>query len=479
MAVSLRLKSFDEIFNKTTNDKFFLNHEDVFNQENKEKLDRLIMRNYNEDTLSLIPSCDCGDLKGGYYVGTRCDACGTLVTSSIDEGLNFVLWLEQPQGVQRFISPIVLAVLLDRYKITKPGVQLISYLLIPDLRIEVKSKEKPPQLEKLDFLLAKEGISRGYNNIVSNFFKVIQILEDNYSKAKKVEKEEFLSWLFANQNNIFSTYLPFPNKSIFAIDSNELGSFIDRKLIEPLNAIRRLTGIDVSNKSSISKQTKVAKSLIELAGFYPKYLETSFFKKPGLIRQHVSSTRSHFTLRAVVTSIPGPHDYDEIQLPWSASATLFRVHLLKGLRRRGFNYKKAVEHLHFHNRIYSPVLDEIFKEILAATPNGIEALLNRNPSLHRGSIQTVRITTIKPDTTDNTMGVSFLIARSFNMDYDGDQLNLTLILTKRAREQLENFLPHHSVLGFTGPNEFGDAIQYPKTVISTLSNWFAGIRRAQ
>ena len=49
-------------------------------------------------------------------------------------------------------------------------------------------------------------------------------------------------------------------------------------------------------------------------------------------------------------------------------------------------------------------------------------MLNRNPSLHRGSIQAVRITRIKTDPDDNTLSMSYLIAKSFNADYDGRML---------------------------------------------------------
>lgn len=53
-----------------------------------------------------------------------------------------------------------------------------------------------------------------------------------------------------------------------------------------------------------------------------------------------------------------------------------------------------------------------------------------------------------------------------------DALNLMMVLTKKAQAQLENFKPHHSVLALSGPNEFGNAIQFPKTIASTLASWY-------
>lgn len=472
MPVVLKLKNFDTIYETLKTDKILVNNIDIFNTETKEMLDQLIIKNYSEDNLSIIPSCQCGELKGTYYVGDVCSHCGTTVTSSVDDNISFLLWMQAPQEVDYFISPIILSILLNRYKITKPNVPLIKYIMIPNYVIDKKQQKKNlGLLEKLDFLLQSNGIKRGYNSFVQNFFKIIQILDSEFVKEKVTEKAAFQEFLAANKDMIFSRYLPFPNKIMFAMDSNELGKFIDKSLLNPINVIRRVTGIDLYTKPSQIKQNKVAKSLIDLAEFYQGYMKTTFFSKPGLIRQHISSTRSHFTGRAVITSIPGPHDYDEIWLPWSLSCSLFREHILNRLYARNYSYKQAINFLIFHNKIYHPLIDEIFQEIIGASQGGIKAFLNRNPSLHRGSIQTVRITRIKTDLDDNTFSMSYLIGPSFNADYDGDELNLTLPLTEKVYRHMDNFEPHHNLLSLSGPNDFTSNIKFPKTIVSTLANW--------
>lgn len=473
MPTVLRLKNFDELYYSLKSDKILINNYDIFNNETKELLDQLIIKNYSEDNLSIIPSCQCGELKGAYYVTNVCPECNTTVTSSVDDNVSFLLWLKQPQEVERFISPIVLSILLNRYKITKPNVPLIKYIMLPNYVIDKKQQKKNLHLlEKLDFLLQANNIKRGYNSFIQNFFKIIEILDSEFVKEKPNEKLAFYEFLMSYKDKIFSQYFPFPNKIMFAMDTNELGKFIDKSFLNPINVIRRVTGIDLYTKPSHVKQAKVAKSLIDLSEFYVAYMKSTFFSKPGLIRQHISSSRLHFTGRAVVTSIAGPHEYDELHMPWSLSCSLLREHILNRLYVRGYSYKQAINFLIYHNRIYHPLLDEIFKEIIGCTENGIKALFNRNPSLHRGSIQTVRITKIKTDTDDNTFSFSYLIAPSFNADFDGDQLNLTLILTQKAYRNLENFEPHHNVLSLSGVNEFSSYVKLPKTLVSTLSNWF-------
>lgn len=172
------------------------------------------------------------------------------------------------------------------------------------------------------------------------------------------------------------------------------------------------------------KQAKVARSLIDMSEFYKKYIEDVVFGKPGLIRQQLTATRSHFTARAVITSIPGIHEHDEIHVPWSIGCTLMRPFLLASLYRRGYSYRGAINFLTFHNRIYNPLIDEMFNEFIGSSMNmhgkiGLTCLFNRNPSLHRGSIQTVRLTRFKTDPEDNTISMSDRIGPSFNSDHDG------------------------------------------------------------
>ena len=425
--ITLRIKNFDETFQNTTTEKVFINYEDGFDNETKERLDNIILRVYSEDHLSVIPACSCGTTKGAYYVGETASCCGTFVSSSIDDTVSFLLWLKQPQEVERFISPMIMINLLARYKITKPSVRLVEYIMQPNYRIDRKQPRKNiAQLDKLDLLLANHGIKRGYNSFVQNFYQIIQLLEDEFVKkkpSKQTNSDNFMKFLKENEANIFSHYLPFPNRVIFTMESNELGKYLDKSLLSPINVIHRLTGIDLYTRTSKVKQSKVASSLVDLADFYLGYLQTVIFKKEGLIRQQISSSRSHFTARAVITSIYGPHKYDDLYIPWSVACSLLREHILNRLYLKGYTFKTAVAFLQYHNRKYHPLLDEIFLEILTAGSDesgfGLPAMFNRNPSLHRGSIQRVRISKIKTDVEDTTFSISPMQAPAFNGDFDG------------------------------------------------------------
>lgn len=423
MSAHLILQNFDDLYHRLTTDKVLINHIDIFNAQTKEMLDDIIIKNYSEDNLSIIPSCQCGELKGEYYVGDVCHKCNTRVVNGVDDAISFLLWVHKPESVEKFISPIVMQILMERYKISRPNVSLIQYFLTPNFKIDKKyQRNNLDQLERLDYLLKQNHIPKGYNSLVNNFMKVITLLEQEFYKKKKTGEPDFIEFMQENLHNIFSDYLPFPNKIIFATESNELGRFIDKFLLSPINVIRRLTGIDRHTKPTAVKQLKVAKSLIEMGKFYEDYMKKPIFKKIGLIRQQVNSARSHFTARAVIVSIATPHNHNELHIPWSVACSLLRPFILNQLYRRGYFYKKAINFLIYHNKIYHPLLDEIFHEIIRQSDGGITALFNRNPSLHRGSIQTVRVTKVKTDTGDTTFSMSTRIGPAFNSDFDGDHL---------------------------------------------------------
>lgn len=482
MSDYLKYQNLDEIYHRLLTDKILINRVDIFNEETKNILDSIIMKNYSEDNLSIIPSCQCGELKGGYYLGDTCHKCNTRVVNGLDDAISFLLWVERPKEVEFFISPILMANLLDRYKITRPSVKLVEYIMLPNFKIDKKQqKSNLPVLERLDFLLAQNGIERGYNSFVQNFFKIVEILESEFVKKKATDEGDFLALLHANKHNFFSNFLPFPNKILFASETNELGRFVDRAILSPINTIRRLTGIDLHTRPSSVKQAKVARSLIDISQFYMSYIEDVVFGKPGLIRQQLTATRSHFTGRAVIVSIAGIHEHDEIHIPWSMGCSLMRPFLLASLYRRGYSYRAAINFLTFYNRIYHPLIDEMFNEFIASSMNkngkiGLTCLFNRNPSLHRGSIQTVRATRFKTDPEDNTISMSDRIGPSFNSDHDGDEMNLALALTDEVVDSLEGLEPYHNVLGLTGPDEISNNIKFPKTLIKTFANYFNGLK---
>lgn len=469
MPIVQKIVRFDDIFHNSKNEKYIINNIDSINEETRKMIDTIMAAKYTGDSISLIPSCSCGEIKGTYYVGDICPKCKTPVKSTFEDNLSYLLWFQRPQDIAPLINPIVLSILDNRFKEGRTSFRMIRWLMMPNYVITKDMLKSSGDLSlKLAQTLEQKGIPRGYNSFVENFDAIIDIL---FSFKKPKKGDNLAKFLENNKDRIFSNYLPFPNKIIMAYENNELGTFIEKSLIDPINVIRRLSGFDLVKRSSNNRQQRVASSLIDLSQFYKEYMSKAVFDKPALVRQHVISGRMHFSARAVLTSLTDIHAYDEIHIPWSVGCSLLREHLLSKLLKRGFMYKDAINLILGYNQRYHPLLDELFNELINETGEGIPVFFNRNPSLHRGNIQRHRITKIKTDVDDKTFSISLLVFRNYNADVDGDELNLTLCSSEKVIEGMKNFAPHHNVLDLNEPNGFSDALALPKPIISNIYRW--------
>lgn len=471
VSVAFRLESYDVLYNSITTPTYIINNYDISDIEVKEQVDQLLLTNLVNEDLSLVPSCDCGELKGYSYIGMTHD-CGTTVKSMLDTEVDFKVWIRQPEGIAPLISPDFLFMLLNRYTITKPSIALVEYIIQTNYRIEDKSLSNIDELHRLDFILKQRGIKRGYNSFVENFDEIIEILEMNFSKGNKADKSKFIKEAISVKSGIFSEYMPVLNKSLFILDHSDGIKYADGDMSNMLNSINRIAGIDVKEMSFNNKQNRLAKTLCELAKFYSKYLDDKVYKKYCLYRQQIVRTRTHYTLRAVISSRVDEHRVDELLFPWSGATSVFRTHLISGLIRRGYTYNDAQDHIHEHVNVYSPVLDSIFEEIIAgSTEFGFPNMTNRNPSLGRGSLPFTGITGIKKDPRDKTVTISPHLAALTNLDFDGDMMHFALIFTSKAFRGALAFAVRNNVLGMQAPNQFSNSISIAKATIGTVSNW--------
>jgi hypothetical protein len=102
---------------------------------------------------------------------------------------------------------------------------------------------------------------------------------------------------------------------------------------------------------------------------------------------------------------------------------------------------------------------------------GIPCLLQRNPSLVRGSAQQFYITHVKPDPSINTISISVLCLAAPNADFDGDEMNCELILDSKEHDAFNKLAPHFGLLDTHKPFNVSSNVALPKPVISTIVSW--------
>jgi hypothetical protein len=473
----MRIRDQDEVFKHyLSKDPIVINDLSNVTETDRERNDGLIFTKYdliNSDLLSNIPSCECGCTIGADKLGDAfippvvCNICNTPVRALHDGDLEPLIWVRAPEGVDALMNPIIWTMLSDQKGFEKGSFDVMRWIC--DTTYRPQGIKEPPVID----ILRSEQIPRGYNNFVRNFDDIMHFMFNLKYYRKKLDPLKQL--IAENRDRIFSKHLPLPNRSILVLEETSMGTYVDATAPVAVNAIRLMVGIDhpLSIFSERVKENRTIKMLSENSMFYDEYWRNVLAKKEGTFRKHVYGTRSHFSFRAVISSLTEWHRYDEVHIPWGIGIASLELHLKKLLMREGMTPWEAEEFISAHTSKYHPKLDAMFQELIARAPSGrgICITLQRNPSLGRASCQTVYVTKVKPQVEIPTISMSILIVKGFNADFDGDQLNCTLALDMTIEEDLARLAPHQSVFDMNAPRTVSKNLSMPNTAISTISNW--------
>lgn len=456
----------------------FINDLDNMSEKSKEDIKNLIMTRYTTtDMISILPSCQCGELKGEFVIGDTCNACGTVVRSSVTEDIEPILWFKTPVGVRKLINPTVWNQLKARF--CKSGFNVIQWLCDTTYRPNVK---QPKFLDQLSQIFISMNIDRGYNSFVDNFDAIMEVLfsQKNFrlpgTKAKRV-KIDYLKHLLQDYRDcVFSDYIPLPNRCLIIVEKTNTGVYIDPIIINAINAIEMLVGVDSEaiNHTQKVRENRTVKAIAQLAEYYTDFSADKLSGKTGIFRKHVFGARSHFSFRAVIISLTGPHRYDEIEVPWVIGLTAFREHLLNKLLKMGFDLNSAIGFLNGHVDTYNSVLDRLLTELIQEAPNQrIPCIVQRNPSMLNGSAQLMGIRKFKTDPKDLTLSYPILSVVPPNCDFDGDELNITIALDNYIAGLWYGLSPHKNVFVLSEPRSISGNIAIPKPVVTTISNFIS------
>ncbi len=468
MPVYQELVNFDTLFSQLKEPPLIINDFVDYSEEKKEEIQDLISTRLSSDMLSMMPSCECGETKGEHAIGAICKSCGEPVRSSIEEDIEPFLWFRRPKGVNKLINPAIWSMINDRFK--KSGFQVVRWICDPNYRTPVR------QPKIIINSLVDRGIQRGYNYFVANFDMIMDLLFSMKDfRLKKGEDRDYLRELLRRErDSIFCEYLPVPNRNLMIIENTNVARYRDPIIDGSIDAILMLASIDSPSNQFTGRvrENRTVKAIAKFAEYYENFEKTNLAGKQGIFRKHIFGTRSHFSFRAVIASLTEPHAYDEIHVPWSIGVTVFRVHLINKLLRRGFSHNQAVGHIYAHVEKYDPLLHELITIILTESPyGGHPAIIQRNPSMLQGSAQAVRITKVKTDPRDSTVSMSILIVTAPNADFDGDALNISLSVDNFMASKWQELAPHRNVFVMDKAFEVSGNLSIPKTVIATMSNW--------
>lgn len=410
--ITNNLISHDEYFKNSEGKQIIVNDLVYYNGED-DIISNSIMTIYNGEIIDTIPRCLCPEgqgLRGRVRLGVVCPECGSEVKEVYDH-IDSKLWLRAItiDGITiPFMNPVFWT-LLSRALYGSDRVQgdvdYVRWLcddyatLPPKMMLNVKHKH----IE--DLLQTVLGGKRSYMHFISKLPEVLDYMVKSpwFNKKKRKESDEvtkieLLQQMFLQEmaNNggrtIFSEYLPILGKNIFILENTAKGKFTNLKSGHNINVVRTWlkfckdikeredSGFSAPSIDKIGRE--VCKVINKLSNLYVAYNSDQIYQKSGILRKHAYGARSHLCGRALITSIEGPHDRRDIQIPWSMAVTIFHPHMFSRLIKEGYSIREADYLLNYAVTQYDKKIDELLKQIIADGPDGkMPALFHRNQSL--------------------------------------------------------------------------------------------------
>jgi len=389
-------------------------------------LGKLITR-IGDTELASYPTCQCGNIVGHVHVqmGTICPLCGTQPTIITSDEKTTKLWFRTPDTSWPIFNPIYLAMLSKAVK--KTYFDPVAWL------IDSHYRPTSAQAEIVIQQLKDAGIKhRNYNYFCENFRFIIEVLFKNKILVSKLANEKLRTYEFLCDQisldgtpapGMFYEVYPISTRALIVLEVTAVGSYHDTSTLEILDAFIGMAGIDVVGLLPVTPQQKrhrLGKFVLTLRDYVVvPLLYDRIRPKEGIVRQLLFGTRTHFSARAVITSLTdASFDIDEIKLPWGAGLVMLEHHITSKLTKRGWRYNDIISHINAHAFKYCPIIDSIFKELIEECPQkGIPILFVRNPSLKQGSIILFYVKEIKIDPLDRTFGYPLTATAACNADF--------------------------------------------------------------
>ena len=505
--IGQRIANLDDIMANLKNKPILINTVDINNKLDIEQLKSSAFMWYNNAMLDGIATCACG--KTERKVGLICRHCGTEVTNPIEEKPVSNLWLYVPDRIAPILTTRtfkMLQTLMSLKSVKGEGapenMDVMSWLIYPNYRPPINKTRYMSFINafKTDFKDYRRSITDFYNNFDAIFEWMKMYHGVPADPTKKVNDKSYIPWravdrfIKANRDNLFTRWLPFPSRVIFAVENVSYCTFADPSFDLVMDAIYTASGIESENFRGSDREieTKIAKALISMSAFSDASLKTIVGSKEGLARGHQYGTRMHYNARLVVSSIRGAHRYDEIHLGWGAAVNMLQQYIYNRLFRKGLSPKEIDQRIRKAIHVYNKEIDEIFDQLIedgrklacnydpvtGEHLHGIPMTVHRNPTLVHLANQLFRLTKIFKNPKDAVIAQSPLAMFQPNTDLDGDTLNVRFPIDEYDRMICERFHPRTGVFSTNIPGEVSTAVQMPDEVCACISNYLKDSRLA-
>jgi len=372
-------------------------------------------------------SCTCGNLFGEYNLGLKCNDCDSEVIRK-DSIINKMGWIyfKDYKLINPFFFPFI-AKYIGKLKLNKILKKEIMLDLNGNILEDFQEEEKNPFVNKYKNL--------GVTEFINNFDAIMEEVEK--------EDENLKNFLLVNRDKLFINKFP-----IFSHRLRPAVFFKDTIIFDKINTL--FTQIITSNEG-LQKLCldKNEMSVNEFVNEIQRLLNCVYIfiidiisGKNGLIRSNILGSRLNFSSRCVIIPLPSETRMDEIHLPYVCMLELLKVHIINALTKiKGITLIEAQKKIIYATSKFDREIYEIMNDLMLNTEGGLTVCINRNPTINIGSILQCRVTKIKDNINDYTMSISNNILKFISGDFDGDVLNIFLLIDPRHKKYFSKFNP--------------------------------------
>jgi DNA-directed RNA polymerase subunit beta' len=364
-------------------------------------------------------TCDCGH-QG--HIGETCPKCDVKWISSYNRKISWGA-IELPFEI---INPAIYMIIKYKY---------------------LKALKKFNKWKK--FVIDKEG------NFIEDdehgYFYGIKYLKAYIftSIKEKIDKEQPLSYeeniIWNNKDKFTIKYIPVipPElRPIIMLDTIIMDN-INNNYLVILNKIEHYNKIVINIDDMADVFKNIFLFVQKQANEIFDTISDKLQKKEGLIRHNIMGKRVDFSARSVIIvdpKIPVTH----AAIPYILLLELYKPFLAKKLVKEGrfYIFMDAVEYI---DELIEKENYELFDFVKSEVTNKF-CILNRQPTLHRGSMFSFKIIVNK----EKTIKINPLICVPYNADFDGDQMAIYMPITPEATDEIKNKI-------YVGENNIMDA----------------------
>ena len=398
--------------------------------------------------------CECGHVMFKVNEGTRCPICEKEV-KFVDDNFNYFGWKVLKDYY--FIHP-------NLYKSLRTVIGKTQLDNI--LNYEVKKDEDGHIIEDIERPKKEPFYGIGMIAFHDRFDEIMEYY--GKSSANTSNKKQYYDDIMENKDKIFAQSIPYftlllrpvnDEQSNFYFEDSNSFYYMMNKLAAKIN--------NYDHNDPMCDLTSLNKLLYDLQCKYNKLyenIEKTIEKKKGNVRQLLSG-RYNFSSRCVITANLDLR-IDEITLPYSCLVEILQQRIINILRRTySINYSDARDIWYKATLKPDKRVKDIINSIIKSSGDGrgIPFIINRNPTIAYGGYLQMFCVGMNDS---YTMEIPLRVLRLLAADFDGDILNIMLIINDRFFERANQvFNPANAMQVSRNDGKFNNQVNHQRDTI--------------